>query len=182
VIVFALSTGNKLGLGLIAAAFIAFALVSSMVLPRKRPDFPGKFFGPFLGISALFFVAMVSAVFLLAKEAHHPGEAAAGGPEHSTQTGVTSTSSAPAPTTGAAALAAGKKAFDKAACGGCHTLADANASGKVGPNLDQLKPDAQLVEETVTNGRGSMPSFKGILSPEEIKAVSEYVAQSAGKA
>ena len=25
-------------------------------------------------------------------------------------------------------------------CGSCHTLADAGTSGKIGPNLDQLKP------------------------------------------
>jgi hypothetical protein len=40
VIVFALSTGNKLGLGLIALAWIVFSLVVSIVLPRRQRDFP----------------------------------------------------------------------------------------------------------------------------------------------
>ena len=38
----ALSTAHKLGLGLSGLAFIVFALVSSMVLPRRNPDFPGR--------------------------------------------------------------------------------------------------------------------------------------------
>ena len=35
---------------------------------------------------------------------------------------------------------AGKAVFTSAGCTGCHTLADANAHGTVGPNLDQVKP------------------------------------------
>ena len=65
-------------------------------------------------------------------------------------------------------------------CAGCHTLADAGASGTVGPNLDQAKPDAALVTDRVTNGKGVMPSFKGNLTPEQIKAVADYVSKSAG--
>ena len=60
------------------------------------------------------------------------------------------------------------------------SLGDAGASGTVGPNLDEAKPDAALVTDRVTNGKGAMPSFKGQLSPEQIEAVAEYVSQSAG--
>ncbi|MGE5691175.1 MAG: c-type cytochrome [Pseudomonadota bacterium] len=66
-------------------------------------------------------------------------------------------------------------------CSSCHTLADAGASGNVGPNLDEAKPDAALVTNRVTNGKGVMPSFKGQLSDAQIKAVAEYVSQNAGK-
>jgi mono/diheme cytochrome c family protein len=66
-------------------------------------------------------------------------------------------------------------------CAGCHTLKDANASGKVGPDLDQLKPDEPTTQRQVTNGGGAMPAFKGQLKPEEIQAVSQYVASVAGK-
>lgn len=38
----ALSTGHMVGLSVVAAVFIAFALISSFVAPRLRPDFPGK--------------------------------------------------------------------------------------------------------------------------------------------
>jgi mono/diheme cytochrome c family protein len=65
-------------------------------------------------------------------------------------------------------------------CGSCHTLADAGTSGTIGPNLDQAKPSLQLAIERVTNGKGAMPSFKGRLSEQQIKAVAEYVAQNAG--
>jgi mono/diheme cytochrome c family protein len=74
----------------------------------------------------------------------------------------------------------GAAVFASAGCGNCHTLAAANASGNVGPNLDELMPDAASVEEQVTNGGGGMPAFEDQLSPEEITAVSEYVASSAG--
>ncbi|MEN3280277.1 MAG: quinohemoprotein ethanol dehydrogenase, partial [Solirubrobacteraceae bacterium] len=53
-------------------------------------------------------------------------------------------------------------------CAGCHTLADAKATGKVGPDLDQLKPDEQTTQRQVTNGGGAMPAFKGQLSDAEI--------------
>ena len=78
-----------------------------------------------------------------------------------------------------AAGADGKAVF-AANCASCHTLAAAGASGAVGPNLDQLKPDAGTVEATVTSGSGSMPAFQGRLSAEEIKAVAQFVATSAG--
>jgi len=37
-------------------------------------------------------------------------------------------------------------------CGVCHELAAANAVGKVGPNLDTLRPPASLVLHTINNG------------------------------
>ena len=46
-------------------------------------------------------------------------------------------------------------------CGSCHTMAAAGASGKVGPDMDQLRPGPDLVNAQVTNGGGGMPAFKG---------------------
>ena len=60
----ALSTAHKLGLGLAALAFILFALISAMVIPRSRPDFPGRNLGWFVFVSILFFVGMMSAVLV----------------------------------------------------------------------------------------------------------------------
>jgi mono/diheme cytochrome c family protein len=37
-------------------------------------------------------------------------------------------------------------------CGLCHTLAAANAVGKVGPNLDIIQPSEGLVLQTIQNG------------------------------
>ena len=72
-------------------------------------------------------------------------------------------------------------AIFKAKCGSCHTLAAANTTGTVGPNLDQLKPPLARVRTQVTNGGGVMPAFKDLLSDAQIEAVSKYVADNAGK-
>jgi len=36
-----LSTGHEVGLIVVAALFIAFALAASFLIPRYKPDFPG---------------------------------------------------------------------------------------------------------------------------------------------
>jgi len=88
-----------------------------------------------------------------------------------------------AATTGATAegdATAGKQVFTSAGCSGCHTLKDAGATGNVGPNLDDAKPDAALVTDRVTNGQGVMPSFKDQLSEKQIADVAAYVSSVAG--
>ena len=65
-------------------------------------------------------------------------------------------------------------------CATCHTLAAAGSTGTIGPNLDESRPAQELAVDRVTNGQGAMPSFEGTLSPEQIQAVAEYVATSAG--
>ena len=75
----------------------------------------------------------------------------------------------------------GKSIFAEAGCGGCHTLKSAGATGNVGPNLDDAKPSKDKVIERVTNGKGVMPSFKDSYSAEQIVAVADFVATSAGK-
>ena len=112
------------------------------------------------------------------------------GDEGSTGTGAaTAPATAPASTgetetgatdTGGGAAPDGAQVFADAGCANCHTLAAADASGKVGPNLDDVKPSADHVREMVTNGGGGMPSFEGQLSPEEIDAVADYVSSVAG--
>ena len=76
--------------------------------------------------------------------------------------------------------AAGAKVFASAGCGSCHTLAAANSSGQVGPNLDAAKPGYDTVVVMVTNGGGGMPSFGGQLSKQQIRDVAAFVATSAG--
>jgi len=75
---------------------------------------------------------------------------------------------------------AGKAVFTSAGCVGCHTLADANAHGTVGPNLDQAKPPLSLAVARVTKGAGAMPSFKGQLSDKQIADVTAYVVKATG--
>jgi uncharacterized cupredoxin-like copper-binding protein len=76
-----LSTGHKLGLGVVAIAFIAFALTASLVAPRRRPDFPGKNgLSVFVIACFVLFAAMISAVevFGSESEAKGAGESAKG--------------------------------------------------------------------------------------------------------
>lgn len=83
----------------------------------------------------------------------------------------------------AAQLALGKKLFTQAAvpaCAICHTLKDAGTTGAVGPNLDELMPDATRVATALRNGLGNMPSYKASLSEAQILALAHYVAQVSG--
>ena len=67
---------------------------------------------------------------------------------------------------------------NKAQCGMCHTLQAAGSEGQIGINLDQLKHLMPQVIMAVTNGNGVMPAFEGMLSSEEIEAVSYFVSTS----
>ena len=79
-------------------------------------------------------------------------------------------------------------------CAVCHTLAAANATGKVGPNLDSLKPPASLVLNTINNGcvqnppnnspqaclgNGTMPPQ--LVEGKDAQDVANFVQKVAGK-
>jgi mono/diheme cytochrome c family protein len=74
----------------------------------------------------------------------------------------------------------GKSIFSAQSCGGCHTLAAAHATGVIGPNLDNLKPDYHDTTAQVTNGGAPMPAYKGTLSNQQIADVAAYVVTSTG--
>jgi cytochrome c oxidase subunit 2 len=105
---------------------------------------------------------------------------------------------------GAAGADAGKQIFNDTGCNACHSLADADANGSIGPNLDDLATAAakfgkqenltaeeyvkQSIEEpgafTVPGfGKDIMPSdYKSQLSGPEIDALVKYLlAVSGGK-
>jgi len=69
-----------------------------------------------------------------------------------------------------------------ATCATCHTLRSANAVGRVGPNLDILRPPAALVLNAIANGRargmGQMPAL--LYQGRDAEAVASYVAAVAG--
>ena len=178
----ALATSHKIGIAVVAGAFIAFALVSSFVLPAMRPQFPGRRVGLFVAVTVLLTAGMLGTIIALAKEPKEPREAAA------ETTAPTTPAPAPAPATPAPSpsapagdAAAGKTVFETAGCTSCHTLKAANAHGTVGPNLDDKKPPAALVVDRVTHGKGVMPPFAGQLTPKQIADVAAFVSSSAGK-
>jgi uncharacterized cupredoxin-like copper-binding protein len=79
VLLAALSTGYKVGLGLVGLAFIVFALVSAFVIPAFRPDYPGRRGLPaFLTLSVALFVGMMCAVFFFGREPAEGNAAEAG--------------------------------------------------------------------------------------------------------
>jgi hypothetical protein len=79
---------------------------------------------------------------------------------------------------GGSSSSAGAKVFSRAGCGGCHTLSAADAKGQVGPNLDELKPDAATVAHQVRVGGNGMPSFRSRLSSRQIRLVANFVARA----
>jgi mono/diheme cytochrome c family protein len=84
---------------------------------------------------------------------------------------------APADRPSEAATGDGKAVF-ASTCGGCHTLADAGTGGKIGPDLDDLKPDKARVEAAIKSGPGSMP--ENLVTGDDAVAVADYVASAAG--
>jgi uncharacterized cupredoxin-like copper-binding protein len=114
VLIAALSTGHKVGLGLVGLTFVLFALASSFLLPALRPGFPSKRGLPaFLTLSVALFVGMMFAVFFFGRE---PSESHAA--EGSTATPTTApTETAPsttAPTTTASTTTAPATSTTKA--------------------------------------------------------------------
>ena len=199
-VVAGLSTGNKIGLAVVGGAFIVFALLSSFVLPKRYPNFPGRHVGWFVVAGVCFLLAMLTAVLVFGVEEPPASESAGTTAAQTTTAETTTAQTTTAQTTtaetttatstednggggggggGQGDAAAGKAVFASAGCGGCHTLKAAKASGNVGPNLDQLKPSFDQVEHQVETGGGAMPSFKGALSDKQIADVSAFVSSSA---
>jgi cytochrome c6 len=189
-------TGWEIGLLSAAVVFIIFALVASMVVPRRRPEFPSKYLGWFIAACVVLFVGQLTAVVLLA-EVGEEHEAVGAEPTEPTETTATeptqteTTTTAPEPTTGETETetapppggegdpVAGKQIFTTN-CASCHTLADAGTTGTIGPNLDEAQPPFELVVDRVTNGQGVMPSFADTLSEQQIRDVAAYVSTAAG--
>lgn len=73
--------------------------------------------------------------------------------------------------------ASGQELF-QSTCGGCHTLADAQTNGQVGPNLDELMPDRAQVLTALRTGPGAMP--ENLLVGEDAETVAMYVSSVAG--
>jgi mono/diheme cytochrome c family protein len=76
--------------------------------------------------------------------------------------------------------AAGKEQFASDGCGSCHTLAAAGATGAVGPNLDEVKPDFELAVDRITLGKGGMPAFGDRLEAQQIADLAQYIVESTG--
>jgi uncharacterized cupredoxin-like copper-binding protein len=94
VLVEALSTGHKVGLGVTAAAFIIFALASAFLFPRIRASYPGRGLPAFIVVSLVFFFGMLAAVENFGAEPSEAGTETAA----ETTTGATTTEAQPTTT------------------------------------------------------------------------------------
>jgi mono/diheme cytochrome c family protein len=83
----------------------------------------------------------------------------------------------------------GRQVFQKN-CSTCHTLAAANAVGKVGPILDDIIPPIAVkkdrvafIENAITNGfaRGNGQMPKGVVDGTDESDVADFVATAAGR-
>jgi len=143
-VVAGLATSHKIGLALVAAAFIAFALICSFVLPAKWPDFPGKHVGLFVAVAVCFTAAQLAAVIVLANEpVEEHVNAIAGEAAAAASPGASGSTTPAKPPPPAGNATAGKALFTAQGCIACHTFKPAGATAKVGPDLDNLAADAQ---------------------------------------
>ena len=94
----ALSTGHEIGLGVTGLVFILFALASSFLFPRFRPDYPGHGLLAFIVVAFVFFFGMLTAVEVFGAESKH-GEAAAAETTTAQQTTTAKTTTQPTTTT-----------------------------------------------------------------------------------
>ena len=192
-----LATSNKIWLALFAGVFIVFALLSSFVFPRRRPDFPGEDGRKWFIVATLaLFVAMLFAVNVFAKEDEEPHSEKAAETGTTTQPGVTEstpTETAPTETTPGTAQgdpAAGKTLFTSQGCGGCHAFEPAGTNATVGPNLDEALQgqDAAFIRESIVDpnaevaqgyAQGIMPGdYDQKLSPKQIADLIAFLSES----
>jgi mono/diheme cytochrome c family protein len=87
----------------------------------------------------------------------------------------------------------GAQVFLAQGCSSCHVLAAANATGAVGPNLDETLPgqSPQEVEQSIVDpdaqlaqgfGAGIMPAtYEQDLEPQELQDLVDFLVDSAGK-
>jgi mono/diheme cytochrome c family protein len=201
-------TRNEVILGLAALVLVAFSLFVALVVPRWKPDFPGRGLRVFTLVSILLVAGMLSAVEVFGEEDHVEREAGAGEVKDTApgDTGTTVQTTSPTATlppetteTGGGLPEgdpeAGAEVFNEIAdptCGSCHTLSAAGAAGTLGPNLDESLQgdDADSIEEAIvdpnaeiTEGfqEGVMPEDYGEkLSSQQIADLVAFLAESAG--
>lgn len=196
----ALTTDQKLGLGITAAIFIAFSLLAALVIPRGRPDFPGpRGLVPFILVTVILTIAMLGAVEVFAKEEHAAAEAGhetteteTTGTTETTEAETTETETEPAGTTTAeepsGSPESGRAVFVDQGCGNCHTFPPAGASGTVGPNLAETLAgeDAAYIRTAIVDpnaevasgySAGVMPdTYEDQLSPEQLNDLVAFLA------
>jgi len=148
---------NDVILGIVAAVLVGFSLFVSIVVPRRRPDFPGRSLRVFVLVSALLVVGMLTAVAVLGESHHFASEGGeSGGVTNQPPTATTTPTGTVTGQQPAGDPAAGKEIFTTTAqpsCSTCHTLKEAGATQTIGPNLDEVLKgkDAAFIHESIVD-------------------------------
>jgi len=124
-----------------------------------------------------FGMALLAAMLVLAVSAcggNNNGTSNQANPPAGSPTGTTT---APAP--GGTVAAADAEALYKSKCVACHA---ADLHGGVGPNLQavgsRMSPDD--IAAKIANGGGGMTAFKSVLTDDEIRSLSDWLAAKKG--
>jgi len=83
-VVLALTTSHKIGLLVVAGVFITFAVLSAIVIPRFRPNFPGRGLPLFLIATVVLFIAMFTAVLIFGAASEVEGQGGSAATQHHT--------------------------------------------------------------------------------------------------
>jgi cytochrome c oxidase subunit 2 len=87
----------------------------------------------------------------------------------------------------------GRQLFASHGCGACHTIASANANGKLGPQLDAVLAGASssAIAHLITNPPQTLPPFQDKLMPRnfgdrlssrDIQSLATFIAAAANAA
>ena len=138
----ALSTGHEVGLGVTALVFILFALASSFLFPRFRPDYPGRGLLAFIVVAFVFFFGMLSAVEVFGAEDTHHAEGAAA-----------ETTTAPAETTTQETTTSAKSAETKVPVSETEfKITTASTELKAGEITFEVKNDGKIPHDLAIKG------------------------------
>jgi mono/diheme cytochrome c family protein len=190
-----------LGIGLtLAALVVSFVGLRFEGFPKSRPLLAGV-----IGVFAALVLGSAAFAWMAAEDEqeHRDQEIAAGhlpSPQEVTDEMAASTAeqveegeASGEPVAGEADVPAdGQALFDAQGCGSCHALEAAGSTGEVGSDLAATlrSQDAAYIEESITDPdaeiakgfpEGVMPdNFGEVLSPEELDALVQYIADSVG--
>jgi uncharacterized cupredoxin-like copper-binding protein len=164
VLLLALSTTQKVGLGLAVAGFAGFSLVVSMLVPRYRPQFPGRGLRVFVVTCLLLFVGMMCAVIFVARESSE--EAKAGGEATTAETTATTQTATTATTATTAAPAAQTVTASETE----FKIALSPSSVHAGKVTFEVKNDGKIPHDLVVEGNG-VKAKTPLLDPGESKTL-----------
>lgn len=150
-----LSTGHKVGLGLTIFVFVAFSLIVSLLVPRYRPDFPGRGLKVFLVVIVLLFLGTMTAVVTFGRESEAKAEGHITVEVTTTAQGTT-TQAAPA-----TSVDVSETEFK---------IALATTPTKAGSYAFQVKNDGKIQHDLVVSGNG-VNEKTPLLNPGESKTL-----------